>query len=98
MPVIKIHLQREELAAITRRAAELGITEEALAYGSLSYSMSRIKEQFYRTRIVQAVGGQGRDLPLWSDSAPSIAAYEGMSGDASEPGPKGGPLPNRPAG
>ena len=92
MPAIKIHLQREELAAITRRAAELGITKEALAYGALSCSMSRIKEQFYRAGIVQAVSGHGRDLPLWSDSAPSIAAYEGMPGDGSEPGPRGGPL------
>jgi len=31
MPVIKIHLQHEKLAAITRKAAELGITEEAPA-------------------------------------------------------------------
>jgi hypothetical protein len=92
MPVIKIHLQREELAAITRRAAELGITEEALAYGALSCSMSRIREQSYRAGIVQAVNGHGRDLPLWSDSAPSIAAYEGMQGEESGVGPKGGPL------
>jgi hypothetical protein len=92
MPVIRIHLQREELAAITRRAVELGITEEDLVYGALSCSMSRIKEPFYRAGIVQAVSGRSRDLPLWSDSAPSIAAYEGMPGEESEPGPKGGPL------
>jgi len=92
MPLIKIHLEREELAAITRKAAELEVTEEALAYGALSYAMSRIKEQFYRAGIVQAVNRHGRDLPLWSDSAPSIAAYEGMPGEESEPGPEGGPL------
>ena len=36
MPVIKIHLEREELTAIKRRATELGVTVEALAYGALS--------------------------------------------------------------
>jgi hypothetical protein len=92
MPVIKIHLQREELAAITRTAAELGITEEALAYGALSCAMSRIKERVFQAGIIQAVSRQGHDLPLWSDSAPSIGAYEGLPGEASEPGPKGGPL------
>ena len=31
MPVIKIHLQHEKLAAITRKAAELGITDTDVA-------------------------------------------------------------------
>ena len=90
MPVVKIHLQRQELSAVSRRAAELGITEAALAYGALSCLMDRIKEPSYRAEIVHAVGGKGHDLPLWSDSAPSIAAYEGGQGEGSEPGPGGG--------
>jgi len=92
MAVIKIHLEREELAAVERRAGELGITAEALAYGALSCSMSHVKEPFCRARIDQATSERGRDLPLWSDSAPSVSAYESMPGSESRPGPKGGPL------
>jgi hypothetical protein len=92
MAVIKIHLEQEELSAIKRRASELGITVEALAYGALNCSMSHIKEGYCRTRIDQAVSDRGQDLPLWSDSARCIGAYE-SKGDLSEaPGPKGEPL------
>ena len=92
MPVIKIHLEHEELSAIKRRADELGITVEALAYGALNCSMSHIRESYCRTRIDQAVGERSRDLPLWSDSAPSIGIYEGKPDVGTQPGPKGGPL------
>lgn len=92
MAVIKIHLELEELAAIKRRASELGITVEQLAYGALNCSMSHIKEGYCRTRIDQAVGERGQDLPLWSDSARSIGAYESKGDLGETPGPKGGPL------
>jgi hypothetical protein len=92
MPVIKIHIEHEELAAIKRRAGELGITVEALAYGALNCSMSHVREAFCRVRIDQAVGERGGDLPLWSDSARSVAIYESMHDIQQGPGPKGGPL------
>jgi hypothetical protein len=92
MPTIKIHLEHEELSAIKRRASELGITVEDLAYGALNCSMSHIRESVCRVRINQAVTEKGHDLPLWSDSARSIAIYEGQSDIDPSPGPKGGPL------
>ena len=92
MPVIKVHLQQEEFSAIERRAGELGVTVEQLAYGALSCSMSHVKEAFCRVRIDQAVGERGQDLPLWSDSARSIGIYEGKHDTGPGPGPKGGPL------
>lgn len=92
MPVIKIHLEQEELVAIKRRAGELGITVEDLAYGALNCSMSHVAESFCRTRIDQAVKERGHDLPLWSDSARSVSPYESMPGVSGGPGPKGGPL------
>ena len=92
MAVIKIHLETEELAAITRRASELGITVEDLAYGALNCSMSHVKEAFCRTRIDQAVSERGKDLPLWSDSARSVSIYEGKHDSEQAPGPKGTPL------
>jgi hypothetical protein len=92
MPVIKIHLEHEELSAIKRRASELGISVEDLAYGAINCSMSHVKESFCRTRIDQAVSERGRDLPLWSDSARSVAIYESKPDIQQAPGPKGGPL------
>lgn len=92
MPVIKIQLEPEELAAVERRAKELGVTVQALAYGAISCSMGHVMEAYCRKRIDQAVGDRGRDLPAWSDSARSVAAYEGKSDIHQGPGPKGGPL------
>jgi hypothetical protein len=92
MPVIRIHLEREELTAIKRRASELGVTVENLAYGALNCSMSHVREPFCRVRIDEAVKGKGADLPLWSDSARSVSIYEGMPDIHQEPGPKGEPL------
>ncbi len=92
MPVIKIHLEAEELAAVTRRAGELGTTAEDLAYGALSCTMSQIREPRFRSSIIQAVRNKGGDLPLWSDSARSVSIYESLPDIQSGPGPKGGPL------
>ncbi len=92
MAVIKIHLELEELAAIERRANELGITVEDLAYGALNCSMSNIRDKSCRVRIDQAVSERGHDLPLWSDSARSIGAYESKGDITEAPGPKGGAL------
>ena len=92
MPVIKIHVQEEEYSAVERRAQELGITPEALAYGALSCSMSHVKEPACRTRIDAAVSERGKDLPLWSDSARSVAIYESQGDIHQGHGPKGGPL------
>jgi len=91
MAVIKIHLDREELTAIERRAAELGISVEALAYGALNCSMSHVKEPYCRVRIDASVD-RGVDLPLWADSARSVSIYEGKHDISGTPGPKGGPL------
>jgi hypothetical protein len=51
--------------------------------------MSHGKEPLCRNRIDHAVRDRGKDLPLWSDSARSIGAYEGMRDVEQGPGPKG---------
>jgi hypothetical protein len=38
------------------------------------------------------VSERGRDLPLWSDSARSVAIYESKPDIQQAPGPKGDPL------
>ncbi len=92
MPTIKIHLQHEELAALRRRAGELGVAIEDMVYGAINCSMSHVKEPFCRERIDTAVGERGKDLPLWADRARSISIYEGKQDVEPGPGPKGGPL------
>jgi hypothetical protein len=92
MPTIKIHLEHEELSAIKRRAAELGLSVEQLSYSALSCSMNHVNEQFCRARIDQASGERGKDLPLWSDSARSVSIYQSLTDIHQCPGPKGGPL------
>ena len=92
MAVIKIRLEDEELSAIERRAGELGITVQDLAYGALNCSMSHIREASCRARIDQAVSERGLDLPLWSDSPRCIGIYECKHDIPQSPGPKGGPL------
>jgi|ERR1035438_2633374 hypothetical protein len=99
MPSIKIQLEREELDAVKRRADELGVTVQQLAYGALNCSMHHIKSDgSCRVRIGEAVHerGPGRnDLPLWSDSARSVAVYESKPDIHSSAGPEGGPLPKK---
>jgi hypothetical protein len=92
MPVIRIHVEHEELSAIKRRASELGVKVEDLVYGAINCSMSHVKETSCRVRIDQAVSERGRDLPLWSDSARSVSIYEGKRDIEPSPGPKGDPL------
>jgi hypothetical protein len=92
MPTIKIHLEHEELSALKRRAAELGLTVETMVYGAINCSMSHVKEAYCRERIDQAVSEKGKDLPLWADRARSISIYEGKRDIEPGPGPKGGAL------
>ncbi|RFC51646.1 MAG: hypothetical protein DUW69_000031 [Verrucomicrobia bacterium] len=92
MASIKIHLEQEELAAVERRAKELGLTVQDMAYGALSCSMSHVREPYCRVRIDESVAQRGQDLPLWSDSARSVGIYESKHDTGSMPGPKGQPL------
>jgi hypothetical protein len=88
MPTIKIHVEHEELAAIKRRADALGIKVEDLAYGALNCSMSHALESYCLPRIAKAVSERKGDLPQWSDSARSVAVYEGKPDVGAENGPK----------
>lgn len=88
MPVIKIRVSNEELSAIRRRAEAVGVSVEALAYGAVSCSMTHCLEPPCAERVAQAVAGRKGDLPLWSDSARSVAAYEGLPDVEQDRGPR----------
>ena len=97
MPVIRIHLEHEELSAIRRRAEELGVNVEKFVYGAINCSMSHCLEPLCKVRVGHAVHGPGRDLPLWSDSARSVAAYEGLNDVSQGPGRRADPYRGKPA-
>jgi hypothetical protein len=88
MPTIRIHVDQEEMAALKRRAEAHGVSVAQLAYGALNCSMTHCKEAYCTDRIKEAIQGQGKDLPPWSDTARSVSIYEGKPDLGSERGPK----------
>lgn len=87
MSVIKIHLQDEELEAVQRYAESLGVKSEDVAYAALHRLMLQTKtdEAAINQDIVEARDWRQNNLPVWSDSARSVHAYEGKGEDPSAP-------------
>lgn len=86
MSAIKISLDSAELAAIRRFAEELNVTPEDIAYCALNRLMLQAESAEAREDIIQTKAWRKDNLPLWSDSAGSVHAYEAMPDE--EPQPK----------
>jgi hypothetical protein len=87
MPSIKLHLDQAEYDAIARFATELNVKPEAVAYAALNRLMLQTHDPELRTEIAQTWAWHRANLPLWSDSACSVHAYEGKADDEPEPSP-----------
>lgn len=85
MSAIKLHLDSEELAAVERYAANLNVKAEDVAYAALNRLMMQGREEAVRTDILETRAWRGSNLPLWSDTAHSVHAYEAMHDAESEP-------------
>jgi hypothetical protein len=85
MASIKISLESAELAAVKRFAAEMKLSTEDIAYAALNRLMLASDEKEVQDDILQTRAWRKDNLPLWSDSAGSIHAYEGMPDLESEP-------------
>jgi len=85
MSAIKIRLDDEELAAVERYAAMLNVKAEDVAYAALNRLMMQSHDEAVRDDIVETRAWRGDNLPLWSDSAHSVHAYEGRHDDEPEP-------------
>jgi hypothetical protein len=85
MPVIKLHLESAEFDAIARFAAALNVKPEAVAYCALNRLMLDCRNPALGADILQTSEWRGQNLPLWSDSACSVHAYEGKADDEPEP-------------
>lgn len=83
---IKIHLESAEFAAVKRLADELGVKPEEVAYAALNRLMLQSEDREAREDVRQTRDWRKDNLPLWSDSAGSVHAYESMPDE--EPQPK----------
>ena len=87
MPTIKIHLEAAEYDVVARYADHLKTKPEAVAYAALNRLMLEMRSPVIQIDIVQTWDWHRNNLPLWSDSACSVHAYEGKSDDAPTPSP-----------
>ncbi len=85
MSGIRLHLEQGELDAVARFAQAIGVSAEDVAYAALNRLMLHAKEPELRRDIVETRDWRKQNLPLWSDSACSVHAYEGKGDD--EPAP-----------
>jgi hypothetical protein len=85
MPTIKLHLEAAEFNALARYADALHETPEAVVFCALNRLMLDARNPEIQSDIKQTSGWREANLPLWSDSAGSVHAYEGKADDDPEP-------------
>ncbi len=85
MPSIKLHLEQAELDAVARFANAMQVKPEAVLYCALNRLMLHPARRALGPEIAETWDAHRENLPLWSDSACSVHAYEGKPDD--EPSP-----------
>jgi hypothetical protein len=85
MSVIKLHLEHAEHCAIARYAETLGVQPEEIVYAATNRLMLASGQADVKRDIVETREWRRDNLPLWSDSACAVHAYEGKGDD--EPAP-----------
>ena len=85
MPMLKLHLDEEEIAPVRRLAQELNLRPEDVAYAALDQLMMAQDSGEIRSAILYAHSWRTSNLPQWADSARSVHAYEGMPDDYPAP-------------
>ncbi len=88
MSAIKLRLEAAELAAVQRFADSMNVSAEDVAYAALNRLMLQTKDPEVAADILETRAWRGENLPLWSDSAGSVHAYEGMPDDEPTPNPR----------
>lgn len=92
MSGIKIHLDTAELQAVMRLAKELSVSPEDVAYAALNRLMLQSENGAVRDDVLQTRNWRKENLPMWSDSAGSVHAYESLPDEEPAPHPR---HPNR---
>lgn len=85
MSAIKLHLEQAERDAVERFAKTLKVSPEDVAYAALNCLMMRASDPEVCRDIVETRGWRRTNLPLWSDSACSVHAYEGKPDEEPTP-------------
>ena len=85
MSGIKIALDSAEIAAVRRLAEELKVNPEDVGYCALNRLMMQMESLEAREDIIQTKAWRKENLPLWSDSAGSVHAYESMPDEEPQP-------------
>jgi hypothetical protein len=85
MPAIKLHLDRSEYDVVERFARVLNVKPEAVLYCALNRLMLDARNPVLVDEVGQTWAWHHTNLPLWSDSACSVHAYEGKGDDEPEP-------------
>jgi len=85
MPTVKVYLEQAEYDAVARFAKSLNVSPEAVTYGALNRLMLDARNPDLRTEIPETWAAHRDNLPLWSDSAHSVHAYEGKADDEPHP-------------
>ena len=85
MSVIKLHLEHAEYSAVARYAEALGVDPEEIAYAAMNRLMIACGQPDVNRDIIETREWRRENLPIWSDSACSIHAYEGKPDDEPEP-------------
>jgi hypothetical protein len=85
MSAIKLQLESEEYDVVVRFAEALGVTPGDIAYAALNRLMLASGDPDVARDIAETRDWRRHNLPLWSDSARSVHAYEGKSDDEVAP-------------
>jgi hypothetical protein len=85
MSAIKLHLEMSESDALQRYADSLHVTPDDVLYCALNRLLLSGRDPLVQQDIRETKLWRRDNLPLWSDSAPSVHAYEGKHDD--EPAP-----------
>lgn len=77
MSAIKLHLEMAESDALERYAEALHVSAEDVLYAALNRLMLQGRDPAVQQDIRETSEWRRDNLPLWSDSAASVHAYEG---------------------
>jgi hypothetical protein len=81
MSSIKLHFERAEFDAVCRYAESVGVAPEDVAYAALNRLMLSCADMDVNRDVAETRDWRRHNLPMWSDSAGSVHAYEGKPDD-----------------
>jgi len=88
MSAIKLHLEQAEYDAVVRCARKINVNPEDIVYAGLNRLMLARNDPDVARDVAETRSWRKHNLPMWSDSACSVHAYEGKPDDEPAPAKK----------